>query len=271
SRSRAGEDGPVASRAAARSSRGAGSENSTTANCHHQGSGAIRRSAGPTCQSRARSGTAKPGIHEYQGARRRHCEQENGRVRSGASARPTFDGDSSVGRHLGNRKFQRDTTCGHAGGPARDRLNRCLRRSRFECARRQHRLRNGGEIQPAAAGECDGELCEGRPTYPCEARFRRRTGSRAPITPGHVDGRQGACEVAMEEVNPSVPQINPWLIAVAVMFGTFMEVLDTTVVNVSLPHIAGSLSVTPEEATWALTSYLVANAIILPITGWLAS
>jgi DHA2 family multidrug resistance protein len=55
------------------------------------------------------------------------------------------------------------------------------------------------------------------------------------------------------------------------MFSTFMEVLDTTVVNVSLPHIAGDLSVTINEATWALTSYLVANAIILPITGWLAS
>ena len=65
--------------------------------------------------------------------------------------------------------------------------------------------------------------------------------------------------------------INPWLIAVAVMFATFMEVLDTTVVNVSLPHIAGSLSSTIDEATWALTSYLVANAIILPMTGWLAS
>src|SRR3954466_1677662 len=65
--------------------------------------------------------------------------------------------------------------------------------------------------------------------------------------------------------------INPWLIAVSVMFATFMEVLDTTVVNVSLPHIAGSLSATIEEATWALTSYLVANAIILPMTGWLAS
>src|SRR6186997_3237862 len=65
--------------------------------------------------------------------------------------------------------------------------------------------------------------------------------------------------------------INPWLIAVSVMFATFMEVLDTTVVNVSLPHIAGSLSVTIDEATWALTSYLVANAIILPMTGWLAS
>jgi DHA2 family multidrug resistance protein len=65
--------------------------------------------------------------------------------------------------------------------------------------------------------------------------------------------------------------INPWLIAVSVMLATFMEVLDTTVVNVSLPHIAGSLSVTIDEATWALTSYLVANAIILPMTGWLAS
>jgi len=55
------------------------------------------------------------------------------------------------------------------------------------------------------------------------------------------------------------------------MFATFMEVLDTTVVNVSLPHIAGSLSASVDEASWALTSYLVANAIILPMTGWLAN
>ena len=54
------------------------------------------------------------------------------------------------------------------------------------------------------------------------------------------------------------------------MFATFMEVLDTTVVNVSLPHIAGNLSATIDESTWVLTSYLVANAIILPLTGWLA-
>jgi len=65
--------------------------------------------------------------------------------------------------------------------------------------------------------------------------------------------------------------INPWIIAIAVMLSTFMEVLDTTVVNVSLPHIAGSLSATVEEATWTLTSYLVANAIILPLTGWLSN
>src|SRR5581483_136500 len=70
--------------------------------------------------------------------------------------------------------------------------------------------------------------------------------------------------------NDNQPVINPWLIAVSVMLGTFMEVLDTTVVNVSLPHIAGNLSASIDEATWTLTSYLVANAIILPLTGWLA-
>jgi DHA2 family multidrug resistance protein len=81
--------------------------------------------------------------------------------------------------------------------------------------------------------------------------------------------------MAKEQPNPATPaahpSINPWIIAVAVMLSTFMEVLDTTVVNVSLPHIAGSLSATTDEATWTLTSYLVSNAIILPITGWLAN
>src|SRR5258708_30302025 len=67
------------------------------------------------------------------------------------------------------------------------------------------------------------------------------------------------------------PVINPWIIAISVMLGTFMEVLDTTVVNVSLQHIGGRLSVTPEEATWVLTSYLVANAIVLPVTGWVGN
>lgn len=67
------------------------------------------------------------------------------------------------------------------------------------------------------------------------------------------------------------PRFNPWLIAFSVMLGTFMEVLDTTVVTVSLPHIAGSLSSTPEEATWVLTSYLLSNAIILPTTAWLGN
>lgn len=67
------------------------------------------------------------------------------------------------------------------------------------------------------------------------------------------------------------PRHNPWLIAVSVMLATFMEVLDTSVANVALPHIAGTLSATPEEATWVLTSYLVSNAIILPTAAWLGA
>ena len=62
--------------------------------------------------------------------------------------------------------------------------------------------------------------------------------------------------------------VNPWLIAMAVMLATFMEVLDTAIASVALPYIAGSLSATTDEATWVLTSYLVANAIILPASNW---
>ncbi len=66
------------------------------------------------------------------------------------------------------------------------------------------------------------------------------------------------------------PSVNPWVIAVAAMAATFMEVLDTSVANVALPHIAGNLSASTDEATWVLTSYLVSNAIVLPATGWLS-
>jgi DHA2 family multidrug resistance protein len=64
------------------------------------------------------------------------------------------------------------------------------------------------------------------------------------------------------------PGVNPWLIAFTVMLATFMEVLDTSIANVALPHIAGSLSAGVDESTWVLTSYLVSNAIVLPLTGW---
>ena len=65
------------------------------------------------------------------------------------------------------------------------------------------------------------------------------------------------------------PRGNPWLIAIVVTLAAFMEILDTTIVNVSLPHIAGSVSASYDDATWALTSYLVANGIVLPISGFL--
>jgi len=74
----------------------------------------------------------------------------------------------------------------------------------------------------------------------------------------------------MSAAQPS-PAVNPWLVAFAVSLATFMEVLDTTITNVSLSHIAGSLAAGQDESTWVLTSYLVANGIILPISGWLAN
>ena len=64
--------------------------------------------------------------------------------------------------------------------------------------------------------------------------------------------------------------MNPWLVAVTVTLATFMEVLDTTVANVSLPYIAGDLGVSVDEASWLLTTYLVANAVVLPISGWVS-
>ena len=79
-------------------------------------------------------------------------------------------------------------------------------------------------------------------------------------------------------VNPSPdayanwkPRVNPWLIAVTVAIAAFMEVLDTSIANVALQHIAGSLGASPDQATWVLTSYLVSNAIVLPIGGWASS
>src|SRR5665213_1928712 len=65
--------------------------------------------------------------------------------------------------------------------------------------------------------------------------------------------------------------VNPWLIAFTVSLATFMEVMDTSIANVALRHIAGSVGADQSESTWVLTSYLVSNAIVVPISGWLAS
>lgn len=82
--------------------------------------------------------------------------------------------------------------------------------------------------------------------------------------------QSGAQEAKWENGMDWRPAVNPWIVALAVMLPTFMEILDTTIVSVALPHIAGSLSASTDEATWTLTSYLVANAVILPATGWFA-
>src|ERR1700746_3978980 len=66
------------------------------------------------------------------------------------------------------------------------------------------------------------------------------------------------------------PKYNPWLIAVVVAMAAFMEVLDTSIANVALPYMAGSLGASTDQSTWVLTSYLVSNAVVLPISGWFA-
>ena len=81
--------------------------------------------------------------------------------------------------------------------------------------------------------------------------------------------------VTVQNPNPAdqtawKPRVNPWLIAATVALAAFMEVLDTSIANVALPHIAGSLGASTDQSTWVLTSYLVSNAIVLPITGWLS-
>jgi len=90
------------------------------------------------------------------------------------------------------------------------------------------------------------------------------TSGKAPS--GHTTATTGAASASVW-----VPKFNPWLIAVVVAMAAFMEVLDTSIANVALPYMAGSLGATNDQSTWVLTSYLVSNAIVLPISGWLAS
>jgi len=88
------------------------------------------------------------------------------------------------------------------------------------------------------------------------------------------DIRQGPAGVSPQSERQTLPQpkvFNPWIVAIVVTIGTFMEVLDTSIANVALPHIAGGLSSSLDEGAWVLTSYLVANAVVLPISGWLSS
>ncbi|EQD26651.1 drug resistance transporter, EmrB/QacA subfamily, partial [mine drainage metagenome] len=80
-----------------------------------------------------------------------------------------------------------------------------------------------------------------------------------------MDASIAAAEVAWK------PRHNPWAVALTVTLATFMEVLDTSIANVALPHIAGGLGASQEEATWVLTSYLVSNAIVLPASAYLTT
>lgn len=97
-----------------------------------------------------------------------------------------------------------------------------------------------------------------------------RAGARADWSKGAGRGGPSAQARRPRPVETWTPSVNPWIVAASVMLATFMEVLDTSVANVALPHIAGNLSATTDESTWVLTSYLVSNAIVLPATNWVS-
>ena len=89
------------------------------------------------------------------------------------------------------------------------------------------------------------------------------------LNPTAVLAPPPAFRLSLDEPRPT-PFINPWFIAITVTLATFMELLDTAIANVALPHIAGGLAVSSDESTWVLTSYLVANAVVLPLSAWLS-
>src|SRR5579864_3394000 len=86
----------------------------------------------------------------------------------------------------------------------------------------------------------------------------------------NLNGERDAAAALVQPAQPPRPS-HKWLIALAVMLGTVLEVLDTSIVNVSLPHMQGSFSASVDEIAWVVTSYLVANGIMIPMTGWISS
>ena len=103
------------------------------------------------------------------------------------------------------------------------------------------------------------------PALPSAPAAGKRNGNGAGARPAQIQNPNLALPVRWK------PRANPWLIAMTVALAAFMEVLDTSIANVALPHIGGSLGASTDEATWVLTSYLVSNAIVLPLGGWASS
>src|SRR5262249_40081966 len=135
---------------------------------------------------------------------------------------------------------------------------------------------HGTALQLAAAGKCDRELRQDRPENSGEDHPGFGAERRSPAPAGHERRTESASAGTDPNENfkatepPCQPQYNPWLIAVVVAVAAFMEVLDTSIANVALPYMAGNLGASNDESTWVLTSYLVSNAIVLPISGWFA-
>src|ERR1700751_2884035 len=135
------------------------------------------------------------------------------------------------------------------------------------------RQRHG--FQPVAGRKRHRQLRQDRAARASKNHLRQD--ARCPFGPGHV-GRAD-CESAMSDraatgwdsSRSAAGDRNPWLVAIVVSIATFMVVLDTAIANVSLRYIAGSLAASVDESTWVVTTYLIANAVVLPASGWLSN
>ena len=140
---------------------------------------------------------------------------------------------------------------------------------------RQHPGRQWHGFQSAAVRECDRQLRQDRPARAGQNRIQRT--ARCAVGPRHVGGADRHDEMSDQrqssgrESRSAAGDRSPWLIAIVASIATFMVVLDTAIANVALRYIAGSLAVSVDESTWVVTTYLIANAIVLPVSGWLSN
>src|ERR1700733_10899931 len=178
---------------------------------------------------------------------------------------------------MGARQFHGNQARPDAPGPAGGDRDRFLSRSHLQRSRRQHPVRQRHRVQPVAGGERHRQLRQDRAARPGQDRVR--PAARRAARAGNVGGADG--QGAMTDQPPrsagwdcsrsAAGDRNPWLVAVVVSNATFMVVLDTAIANVSLRYIAGSLAASVDESTWVVSTYLIANAVILPASGWLSN
>src|SRR5262249_22979796 len=148
---------------------------------------------------------------------------------------------------------------------------RRARRSSVEGHRRELLRRDRLEVRPAPAGQCDGQLHEGRPARAGPHQDRRLAGPE--LAPPRSQRRaHGRYEVRIRHspfVGARISMNKKWLIAISVALGALLEIIDTSIVNVALSDMQASLGATVNQISWVVSSYAIANVIILPLSAWL--
>src|SRR6185437_9996072 len=259
---------------AGRAGRGAGAAGRSGAATHRPGggAGAPARRPGGAGEGAARPGGTQPRLDPHHRPARRLDHPAPHRERQSRAVGPVDLLHRDTGG-LGHGQFQGDPARPDAAGAARRRRGGRLSEPQAERPCRQHPARLGRAVRGTAAGERHRQFRQDRAPRAGQDRHRPRSAARHAAAARHLGDADRASQMSggtLEQRDASWrPRGNPWLIAVVVTLAAFMEVLDTTIVNVSLPHIAGTVGASYDEATWTLTSYLIANGIVLPISGWL--